>query len=168
MFVPCQGFNNGVSTLWAEYGAGNVDRVYSGWKKALKMVVPMALFMAVGMVVFASQLIALFGVEGEALALGIKHLSFIAPFFVPVLCLYNHCRFLTGSGDVLAATTITLSSLGVRVAATYTFAYICGFWFASLYYAVPIGWVVCFISVMLRLRSGKWKTKAVIKRAAQT
>jgi putative MATE family efflux protein len=169
MFVPCQGFNNGVSTFVGQnMGAGNVDRVYSGWKKALKMVVPMALVMAVGMVVFASQLIALFGVEGEALALGIKHLRFIAPFFVLFSVYITTAGVLTGSGDVLAATTITLSSLGVRVAATYTFAYICGFWFASLYYAVPIGWVVCFISVMLRLRSGKWKTKAVIKRAAQT
>ncbi len=165
LFIPCQGFNNGVSTFTGQnMGAGNIDRVYSGWRKSLMLVVPIALVLMAGLELFSRPLIALFGVEGEALTLGMRHLRFIAPFFVLFAVYMSTAGILTGSGDVVAATSITLSSLAIRVSATYIFAYVCGFRFASLYYAVPIGWVVCFICVMLRFRSGRWKQKAVVRR----
>jgi putative MATE family efflux protein len=169
MFIPCQGFNNGVSTFTGQnMGAGNIDRVYSGWRKALKLVIPIALVIAAGLVIFSTQLISLFGVEGMALTLGIKHLRFMAPFFILFAIYMTTTGVLSGAGDVIAATTITLSTLAVRVVSTYIFAYIFGFWFASLYYAVPLGWVVAFTWVMIRFKGGKWKTKVIVKRGLQT
>ncbi len=164
LFIPCQGFNNGISTFTGQnMGAGKIDRVYSGWRKALKLVIPIAVVLMAGLEIFARPLIALFGVEGEALILGMRHLRFIAPFFVLFAVYMSTAGVLTGSGDVMAATSITLSSLAIRVGATYVFAYVCGFWFASLYYAVPIGWIVCFACMMIRFRSGRWKKKAIVR-----
>ena len=165
MFIPVQSMNNGLATFTGQnVGAGKYDRVLGGRRQARYIIVPTALLISLLLWVFAKPLIGLFGVTGEALTLGIQHLRFIAPFFVIFALYMSTAGVLTGSGDVLAAACVTLSVLGVRVAATYIFNYGFHLGFPSLYYANPIGWAFGFIVVWLRFRTGIWKTKAVVKR----
>ena len=165
MFIPVQSMNNGLATFTGQnVGAGKYDRVLGGRRQARYIIVPTALLISLLLWVFAKPLIGLFGVTGEALTLGIQHLRFIAPFFVIFALYMSTAGVLTGSGDVLAAACVTLSVLGVRVAATYIFNYGFRLGFPSLYYANPIGWAFGFIVVWLRFRTGIWKTKAVVKR----
>ncbi len=165
MFIPVQSMNNGLATFTGQnVGAGKYDRVLGGRRQARYIIVPTALIISLILWVFAKPLIGLFGVTGEALTLGIQHLRFIAPFFVIFALYMSTAGVLTGSGDVLAAACVTLSVLGVRVAATYIFNYGFRLGFPSLYYANPIGWAFGFIVVWLRFRTGIWKTKAVVKR----
>ena len=165
MFIPVQSMNNGLATFTGQnVGAGKYDRVLGGRRQARYIIVPTALLISLILWVFAKPLIGLFGVTGEALTLGIQHLRFIAPFFVIFALYMSTAGVLTGSGDVLAAACVTLSVLGVRVAATYIFNYGFRLGFPSLYYANPIGWAFGFIVVWLRFRTGIWKTKAVVKR----
>ena len=164
MFIPVQSMNNGLATFTGQnVGAGKYDRVLGGRRQARYIIVPTALLISLLLWVFAKPLIGLFGVTGEALTLGIQHLRFIAPFFVIFALYMSTAGVLTGSGDVLAAACVTLSVLGVRVAATYIFNYGFHLGFPSLYYANPIGWAFGFIVVWLRFRTGIWKTKAVVK-----
>jgi Na+-driven multidrug efflux pump len=167
LFVPAQGLNNGVSTFSGQnIGAGLPDRVRSGRRKARSILVPVAIVMAIFLFIFARQLIALFGVEGDALELGIKHLRFIAPFFA-FFCLYmSNAGVLTGTGDVKAASGITLAVLAVRVALTYIFCYGFHMGFAALYVPNPIGWVVGLVISYLRFRGGKWESMSVVKSKA--
>ena len=165
LFVPAQGLNNGISTFSGQnIGAGLPDRVRSGRRKARSILVPVAVVLAVFLFVFAKQLIAIFGVEGEALTLGIRHLRFIAPFFA-FFCLYmSNAGVLTG--DVKAASAVTLGVLTVRVALTYLLCYAFHMGFAALYVSNPIGWVFGLVISFLRFRSGKWESKSVVKPAA--
>ena len=164
LFVPAQGLNNGVSTFSGQnVGAGKPERVRSGRRKSRSILVPVAIVMAIFLFIFARQLIALFGVEGDALTLGIKHLRFIAPFFA-FFCLYmSNAGVLTGTGDVKAASGITLVVLAVRVALTYIFCYAFHMGFAALYVPNPIGWVVGLVISYLRFRGGKWESMSVVK-----
>ena len=164
LFVPAQGLNNGISTFSGQnIGAGLPDRVRSGRRKARTILVPVAVVMAVFLFIFARQLIALFGVEGDALQLGIRHLKFIAPFFA-FFCLYmSNTGVLTGTGDVKAASGITLAVLAVRVALTYIFCYGFHMGFAALYVPNPIGWVVGLVISYLRFRGCKWENMSVVK-----
>ena len=164
MFIPVQSMNNGISTFTGQnVGAGRFDRVRTGRKHARYIMVPTALIISLILWVFARPLVSIFGVEGESLTLGIQHLRFISPFFVIFALYMSSAGILTGSGDVLAAACVTLSVLGVRVAATYIFNYGFHLGFPSLYYANPIGWAFGFIVVWLRFRTGIWETKAVVK-----
>ena len=164
MFIPVQSMNNGIATFTAQnVGAGRFDRVRAGRRQARYIMVPTALVISLILWVFARPLISIFGVEGEAMTLGIRHLRFISPFFVIFALYMSSHGILTGSGDVLAAACVTLSVLAVRVAATYLFNYGFHLGFPSLYYANPIGWAFGFIVVWLRFRTGIWETKAVVK-----
>ena len=164
LFVPAQGLNNGISTFSGQnIGAGKPERVRSGRVKSRSVLVPAAIGLAVILFVFAKQLIALFGMEGDALWLGIRHLRFIAPFFV-LFCLYmSNAGVLTGTGDVKAASVVTLAVLFVRVALTSRFCYGFHMGFASLYVPNPIGWVVGLVLSFLRFRGGKWEQMSVVK-----
>ncbi len=164
MFIPVQSMNNGIATFTGQnVGAGRFDRVRTGRRHARYIMVPTALIISLILWIFARPLVSIFGVEGEALTLGIRHLRFISPFFVIFALYMSSAGILTGSGDVLAAACVTLSVLGVRVAATYLFNYGFHLGFPSLYYANPIGWAFGFIVVWLRFRTGIWETKAVVK-----
>lgn len=165
LFIPCQGLNNGISTFAGQnVGAGKPDRVRSGRVQARKILVPVAVGLAALLFIFAKQLIGLFGVEGQALTWGVQHLRFIAPFFVFFALYMSNAGVLTGSGDVKAASGITLGVLAVRVALTYVFCYLFHMGFKALYWPNPFGWVFGLILSFIRFRSGKWETKRVVKR----
>ena len=165
MFIPVQGMNTGIATFTGQnVGAGRYDRVRTGRRQARYIMVPTALVISLILWVFAKPLIAIFGVEGEALGLGIQHLRFISPFFVIFALYMSTAGILVGSGDVLAAACVTLSVLAVRVASTYIFNYGFHLGFPSLYYASPLGWTFGFIVVWLRYRTGIWETKSVVKK----
>ena len=165
MFIPVQGMNTGIATFTGQnVGAGRYDRVRTGRRQARYIMVPTALVISLILWVFAKPLIAIFGVEGEALALGIQHLRFISPFFVIFALYMSTAGILVGSGDVLAAACVTLSVLAVRVASTYIFNYGFHLGFPSLYYASSLGWTFGFIVVWLRYRTGIWETKSVVKK----
>ncbi len=164
MFIPVQSMNNGIATFTGQnVGAGRFDRVRTGRRHARYIMVPTAIIISLILWICAKPLISIFGVEGEALALGIRHLRFIAPFFVIFALYMSTAGILTGSGDVLAAACVTLSVLGVRVAATYLFNYGFHLGFPSLYYANPLGWTFGFVVVWLRFRTGIWETKSVVR-----
>ena len=164
MFIPVQAMNTGIATFTGQnVGAGRFDRVRTGRRHARYIMVPTALVISLVLWVFAKPLISIFGVEGEALTLGIQHLRFISPFFVIFAMYMSTAGILTGSGDVLAAACVTLSVLAVRVTATYLFNYGFHLGFPSLYYANPIGWIFGFIAAWLRFRTGIWETKSVVR-----
>ena len=165
IFIPAQSFNSAMATYTGQnVGAGSLDRVYAGYKKTLLMSVPICVSLMAITFFLARPLVGLFGVEGEALDLGIKHLRFITPFFLFFSIYMPTVGLLTGSGDVYAATSITLSSLALRVICTYVFAYLCHFEFASLYYAVPISWALCLVCGFIRFKSKRWETKRLVKK----
>lgn len=162
LFIPTQGLNNGISTFAGQnVGAGRPDRVRSGRVQARKILVPVAVALAALLFIFAKQLIGLFGVTGEALTWGVQHLRFIAPFFVFFSLYMSNAGVLTGSGDVKAASGITLGVLGVRVALTYIFCYLFHMGFKSLYWPNPFGWIFGLLISFVRFRSGKWESKRV-------
>ncbi len=165
LFIPCQGLNNGISTFAGQnMGAGLADRVRSGRIRSRRIMVPIAVGLAVLLFLFAKPLIALFGVTGDALTLGISHLRFIAPFFVFFALYMSNAGVLTGTGDVKAASGITLGCLAIRVAFTYLLCYAFHMGFKALYIANPLGWVFGLVMSYLRFRSGKWTEKAVVRR----
>lgn len=164
IFIPSQSFNNGMSMYTGQnVGAGNIPRVYEGYKKTLLISVPICIVLTAVSLIFAGPLVGLFGIKGEALELGIKHLRFIAPFYILFSVYMPTIAVLTGSGDVYFSTCVTLSGLAMRVLATYVFAYLFRFEFASLYYAVPLGWLLLLVMAFIRFKSGRWQTKRVVK-----
>jgi len=106
-------------------------------------------------------LIALFGVEGEALAMGIDYICLVAPWFIVFGVYQAYVGLLQGAGDASFTAFCTLSSLGLRVFLAYFLDAIWGCGYQSICYSMPFGYGYVFILCLFRYHRGRWKEKAV-------
>ena len=162
--VSIGGLNMGMSTFTGQnVGAGKLERVRRGLRATLVMEFGITAVISTLMYIFASGLSRLFGVSGEALEQAVMYLRWQALFFPMFSIYFGFMGVIQGSGDVIVASMCSLSSLFVRVIAAYLFAYGLHLGYASCWYCIPVGWVVCLTMAALRYLSGKWKEKAVVK-----
>lgn len=163
--IPILSFGNGLSTFTGQNtGAEKPERIIRGWRQTVVISFICCAIVCTLMFAFASPLSSLFGIEGESLSQAVEYIRFAAP----CLCLFaiymTTSSVLSGSGDVIVSMLCTLSSLVVRVSASYIFAYVLDMGYSSAWRSLPVGWTVCSAIAVIRFASGKWKTKGITKR----
>ena len=165
LFVPAVGLSVGMSTFTAQNtGAGRLDRVKRGSRAAVVITLIIAFTLELLSYIFAPQLSALFGVEGEAMGLSISYVRFLAFFFWMFAVYICYSGLFQGAGDVIFAMAGSLLSLAVRVIAAYTMVYAFGVGFSAVWIAMPIGWIFCLSMAVWRYLSGGWKEKGIVDR----
>jgi len=168
VFIPIMGFSIGVSNFTGQnMGAGRIDRIKRGWRSAVTMSFCVCVILTGLSYIFAEPMSALFGVEGETLAQSVEYVRFVCFFFLIFSIYMQTTGLLQGSGDVIYSTLCTFSSLIIRVATSYTMAYVFDMGYSSAWKAVPVGWSVSVILVLARYFRGTWQTKGIIKGEAQ-
>jgi len=164
LFVPAVGLSVGVSNFTAQnVGAGDFDRVKRGCRASVVIVLVIAFTLELLSYIFAEPISRLFGVEGEAFALSVSYVRFLAFFFwlfAVYICLSG---LLQGAGDVIFAMLGSLTSLLIRVVVAYLLVYGFGVGFSAVWKAMPVGWVFCLALALWRYFSGGWKEKGVVK-----
>lgn len=168
VFLPCSAFNVGMATFTGQnVGAGEFDRVRRGLRGIIVIGVGLSLIMAAIVFSFATPIVKLFGVESEALHIGVTFLRGVA-FFVPMMAIYMPITgVLQGSGDVLWSTACTFTCFAVRIIAAYLMVYAFGMQQEALHLCMPVSWILTVLVGGARYFSGKWKTKAIAKRSQE-
>ena len=165
LFVPAVGLSVGVSNFTAQnVGAGRFDRVKRGVRASVVIVLTFAVTLEILSYVFAAPISSLFGVEGEAMALSVSYVRFLAFFFWMFAIYICFSGMLQGSGDVMFAMLGSLISLAIRVIVSYALVYTFHFDFSAIWKAMPVGWVFCLAMVLIRYYTGGWKEKGVVNR----
>jgi putative MATE family efflux protein len=134
---------NGVSNYTAQnWGAGKIDRVRTGARASIRMVVLIALPLAILYFTCAKWLVGLFIRNPSALALetGVQFLRIIAPFYFVVAMKMTFDGILRGAGRMTTFMIATFADLILRVG----FALILSPHFdaTGVWASWPIGWVV--------------------------
>ncbi len=162
--VPILGFGQAMSVFAGQNaGAGDFKRVMKGLFVALGMAVGMSLVFSTLLYIFAGQLIGLFGCTGEALAIGTVYLKFMAFVFIISAVLFVARGMIQGCGDTVITTYITFGTLAFRVFIAYVMAGIESIGYKAVWYAMAIDFAIGTTLYIIRLASGKWKTKVVVK-----
>ena len=164
LFVPAVGLSVGVSNFTAQnVGAGDFPRVKRGIRASVVIVAIIAFTLELLSYIFAAPISALFGVEGEAMALSISYVRFLSFFFWMFAVYICFSGLLQGSGDVMFAMLGSLISLAIRVIVSYALVYTFHSDFSAIWRAMPVGWVFCLAMVLIRYYTGGWKEKGVVK-----
>lgn len=161
LVIPSLGFAIGLSTFTGQnIGAGKIERVYSGYRKTLLMSVASCIVLSLLVLLFRKPLVLLFGLDGQALEMGMTYLLMAAPCFVLFGIYQTAIGTLQGAGDVMYTMFCTLSSLVVRVIVSYMLAG------AISYKAMPVSMLIAWIYVTVisyvRYRNCTWLSKAVV------
>lgn len=161
--VPAMGFNSAMSMFTGQnIGAGKPDRIRRGWKAAVTMAVLVTFVIATALFAGAYPMSALFGVDGEAQLQAVDYIRFVS-FMMLIFAVYLTTNgVVQGCGDALYASMCSLSTLGVRVALSYTLVFFFDFDYHVLWRCIPIGWLFAMILALHYFLAGKWKHKSVI------
>lgn len=160
--MPNMAFSNGMATYAGQNaGAGDMKRVWKGYKACLLMSGAFCLTMSLIIFIFAGPLVGLFGCGPESVAFGIRYLRFMACVLILMMLLFVSRGMLQGVGDVSICTVITFVTLAIRIIFAYSTVDILGA--PVIYICMGLDFVIGAGFYVIRLASGKWKKKVITK-----
>lgn len=162
--VPMIAIGNAMSTFTAQnIGAGKKERIPEGYRAALCMVLGFGVLIWLLTQIFGTTLIAAF-VDSKESALayetGITYIRFISCFYIVLGLKTTTDGILRGSGDANVYMIANLVNLTIRVSVAQLGI---PFWgIETVWYIVPIGWLVNFAISYIWYRTGRWKKQNLV------
>ena len=147
-------------------GAGRVDRIKSGMRSAVLMILTMGVVLFVVLQLFAAKLIGVFVDNqdpgfAEMVAVGSQYVRVIACFAVVFGIFMLLVALLRGTGDMWAFLCAILTNFVIRVVMALFLSPIYGP--KMIWWGTVIGWFTGVTITGARYFSGKWKDKAVVR-----
>ena len=167
-FVPIIGFQSGLANFAGQnMGANRLDRVKKGYHATLIMGLAATVLICVTLYVFATPLVALFGLVGDSVLIGVEQIRFLALwywFFSMYMLLGG---VLQGAGDTVLQSAATLTALVIRVVVGYIGVHFGFLGYAAAWNTMPMGWAAAAVITQIRYFTGGWKKKAIASRGPE-
>jgi len=174
--IPSMVFSTALSTFVGQnIGAGKIERVKRGLSRTLLM----ASFTAVGitlLIIFLKiPLMNLFTADSEVIRIGGEYLTIVTSFYLLFTAMFVYSGVMRGAGDTLIPMFLTLFSLWIiRIPAAIYLSresiHIFGLSFhgaglgaSGIWWSIPAGWAFGVLLSFIYYKTGRWKTKAVVK-----
>ena len=154
-YSPVQDFGNAFSTYVAQnYGAGKMDRIKAGIKRAVFLVFVFCMVISVVVCLIGSRLMALFvdSTNTKVIAVGAEYLRIEGAFYFGIGVLFIFYGYFRAVGKPAVSVVLTVVSLGTRVVLAYMLAAFLGVGVVGIWVAVPVGWVLADIVGMIFLK----------------
>jgi len=174
--IPSMVFAQALSTFVGQnIGAGKLERVKKGLNRTLLMSSATAVVISVLIILFKYPLMKLFTTDMEVVNIGGDYLTIVTSFYLLFTWMFAIGGVMRGAGDTVVPMFLTLISLWlIRIPAalllsrnTVVFAGLtfrgAGMGEAGIWWAIPTGWAFGMILSFLYYRTGRWKTKTVVK-----
>jgi putative MATE family efflux protein len=144
-------------------GAGRLDRVKEGFKASTIILMIFSIIMLPVMYFGGEYVMALFldtAKEGEVLTIGINAIRITCFFYTALGMILITRNFLSGAGDINIPLIMGFTEVICRI----LFAVVLTRWigFYGIWWATALNWVMTCLVGMIRVYSGKWKTKTII------
>lgn len=162
--VPIMMFYMGLSNFTGQnMGAQKLDRIKRGYHQTMIMAMITCAGIILLLIFAGPYAIRLYHMNEAATAIGVEYLQTLAGFFLIFCVMYITNGVLQGSGDVMYPTMGSMTSLVVRVIVANIMATFPAIGYRSIFYSIPVGWVLGTAIVFIRYLTGKWKEKGVVK-----
>ncbi len=144
-------------------GANKPERVKAGLEATWLITSATSLILSAIVIIFGKNLMGIFTPDPLVIEHGYDYLVIVGSFYIIFSTLFVVNAVMRGAGDTLVPMFITLIALWiVRVPVSYLLAAKIGE--TGIWWAVPIGWGIGMILTIIYYYSGKWKTKALVKK----
>ena len=147
-------------------GAGRFDRVRTGVKKSVWMVLIFSLLMILVMWLFGEPIVRIFIDEPEVVRIGAKGLRITSLMYFGLGLIYVMRGMLNGVGDAFFAMINGVTEVIGRIGFAFLFMTIpaVGMW--GVWYTNGLTWTLTGLVNVIRLLQGKWVTKAVVNKGS--
>ncbi|MFH0757417.1 MAG: MATE family efflux transporter [Bacteroidota bacterium] len=174
--IPSMVFSTALSTFVGQnIGAGKLDRVKQGLKRTMLMASVVSLGITLLVIVFKFPLMRLFTTDQTVIDLGGTYLTVVTSFYLLFTGMFVYTGVMRGAGDTIIPMFITLISLWlIRIPAAMFLSQEsmvlfgltirgAGLGPSGIWWSIPAGWGFGLIFSFLYYRTGRWKTKTVVK-----
>jgi len=161
--LPAMNFAQALSTYTGQnIGANKTERVAAGVTSTFLMSSVITLLVMAVVILFSSFMMNLFTDDKNVISIGVEYLRIVSTFYLLFTAMFTISGVMRGAGDTLIPMFITLFSLWViRIPAAWLLSQ--RFGETGIWYAVPVAWGIGAIFSYIYYRTGKWKTKSVVK-----
>ncbi len=144
-------------------GAGRFDRAKKGYYSASIIMVAFSIVMLPTIYFGGEHIIRMF-LKGDAqkvATIGIHALRITCFFYSAVGMIFVSRNFLSGAGDINISLVMGISEVVCRVVLAIILPIYIGVY--GIWWATSINWFITSLVGILRIASGKWKTKSIIQ-----
>lgn len=147
-------------------GAGKIDRVKEGYRKAVIMMLVFSLAMLPIVYIFGSDIIGLFFDEtvenvADVVSIGTKALRITSLAYAGLGLIYIPRAVLNGCGDTGFAMINGICEVACRIIYSQIFTRIAFFGFWGIWITTALTWSTTAVVCVYRYMSGKWMSKRI-------
>jgi putative MATE family efflux protein len=143
-------------------GANRPDRVRRGLIATLKMTTIISVAVTILFYFFGHALMGIFTTDKAVIEIGADYLVIVSSFYFAFSVMFSFNGVLRGAGDTVIPMFITLFSLWlIRIPVSYGLSRSIGV--HGIWWGIPVAWISGMIFSYLYYKTGKWKTKSVVK-----
>lgn len=174
--IPSMVFAQALSTFVGQnMGAGKIDRIRKGLTRTLLMSSAVAIVITTLIIVFKYPLMSLFTHDQAVIGIGGEYLTIVTSFYLLFTWMFTYGGVMRGAGDTLVPMFLTIFSLWIiRIPAAVFLSQesialfgldIKGLAMGAdgIWWSIPCGWGMGLILSIIYYRTGRWKSKAVVK-----
>jgi putative MATE family efflux protein len=174
--IPSMVFSTALSTFVGQnIGAGRIDRVKKGLSRTMLMASATAIGITFLVIVFKFPLMRLFTVDESVIQIGGEYLTIVTSFYLLFTGMFVYGGVMRGAGDTIVPMFLTLFSLWIiRIPAALFLSQETieifgltirgvGLGAKGIWWSIPSGWGFGMLLSFIYYRTGRWKTKSVIK-----
>jgi len=174
--IPSMVFSIALSTFVGQnIGAGKIDRVKKGLTRTMLMSSAVAIVVTILIIIFKYPLMSLFTRDQAVIDIGGEYLTIVTSFYLLFTGMFTYSGVMRGAGDTIIPMFITLFSLWiVRIPAAVFLSREtieifglslkgAGLGQSGVWWSIPCGWGIGLILTFIYYRTGRWKTKTVVK-----
>ncbi len=161
--IPAMSFSQALSTFVGQnIGANKLDRIRAGLLATLKMSGIVTIVTTIAIVLTSHFLMGLFTKDVEVIRLGDQYLTIVSSFYIMFTLMFIYNGVTRGAGDTMIPMFITLLSLWIiRIPMAWFLSGKIGA--AGIWWAIPAGWFIGLTLSYLYYKTGRWKSKAIVK-----
>lgn len=174
--IPSMVFSHALATFVGQnIGAGKIDRVKRGLSRTMLMASATAILITVLVILFKYPMMSLFTHDQQVINIGGDYLTIVTSFYLMFTWMFVYGGVMRGAGDTLIPMFLTLFSLWIIRIPTAMFLSQetiqvfglsikgMGMGEKGIWWSIPSGWGIGLLLSYLYYRTGRWRTKSVVK-----
>lgn len=161
--IPAMTFSQALSTFVGQnIGANRSDRIRAGLISTVRMAGLVTVITTLLIVFSGNYLMRLFTSDTEVIRLGDQYLTIVSLFYLLFTLMFIYNGIMRGAGDTVLPMFFTLLSLWIiRIPIAYFLSAEIGP--SGIWWSIPASWLIGLALSFGYYKSGRWKSKTVVK-----
>ena len=161
--VPAMSFSQALSTFVGQnIGAKKTERIRSGLIATVKMAGGITIIMTAVIILTGNLLMRMFTNDADVIRVGNQYLTIVSSFYFLFTMMFIYNGIMRGAGDTLYPMFFSLISLWIiRIPLSYALSVKIGA--SGIWWAIPAGWLIGLALSFIYYKTGRWKTRSVVK-----